>query len=325
MTSRNQAIWGETGQKLINDAKILITGLSITGIEAIKTAAMLGIGTIYLVGDEQGSGFFLEQAMNPAKKQGKQLEKIVNDLRFKSGDLNTTVNVEAVEESYLNNDRLIKQLNPDAIFDFTQDLSSQLQSIEYGIQLSAEKPVEVFLGGCNAQDFTLTHYSPSENDDAEDIADEKEIDRYEGKDQDVTTSHILSSIAIEFFRKRLFNRHKEIISASQKDIKKPHKERGPFRDTLKYSIKHPQASQNIKQQHTNCLRTSMTQEDFSIGCHDAAENLITTLNLDDLPNINTSLEGKTFLVCGCGAIGNPVADMLVRKGAAKIDFMDFDK
>lgn len=326
MTSRNQALYGKVGQELLYESKILINGLKNAGIETIKTAAMLGIGKIYIIDDERSQDIFIDQPIISEKSKAKQIEAIVNELKFRCGNTREFVHVEAFENSYFNNTELIQKINPDAIFDFTNDLSAQYQSIKYGIILSKNKQIDLFLGGCDNQDLQLVHYSANKHDDPKDIADEKEIDRYNDKKQGIITSHILSSMAIEFFKQVLFKRNKELfLKTPREDRKEPYKERGNFETSIAYSIKYPDLVHKIKFNKNNVNNIILDKDEFTIEELDCFGNSVNEFHLDDLNDQNTSLEGKTALVCGCGAIGNPLADMLVKKGAKKIDFIDYDR
>ena len=306
MTSRQEALWGRAGQELIYNSKILITGLTNAGVEAIKTAAMLGVGKIYLIDESKNKGFFLDNQLNENENTAVQLENIVNGLKFESGDTLETVKVEAFAEEFFNNEKLIENLKPDAIFDFTGDLSSQTQAIEYGISLAQEQAVDVFLGDCDGFAFTLNHYSANSEDVAEDIAIEKEIEDFEDEEQGVIMSHMLGSIAIEHFRKNLFIRNNDLLANAQEakeqeDERNSYQEAGEFKDSISYStLKHPSAYA-AKKKFKNSPQAKTELSEFDLN-----------------------LSGKKFLVCGCGAIGNPVADMLVRSGASRIDLIDYD-
>jgi len=290
-TSRQEARWGRAGQELILDSKILITGLGPAGIEALKTAAMLGVGTIYLVDNKSSEGFFLDQQLNSTEKRVKQLEKIVNNLEFQSGGTGKNVNVVAFEEDFINNSALIENLAPDAIFDFSNDPSSQSQSLEYGITLAETKPVEVFLGGCDANNMILNQYTPQEDDDLEDAEDDHILFTFEGKEQDISLSHIISSLAIESFRKELFLKNKEKL----KDAKN-------YRGDL---YEEPDSHFDSRLFYSTAAREDPDHADKTL-------------------DVRKAIAGKKFLVCGNGAIGNPVIDMLARYGAAQIDLIDYD-
>lgn len=290
MASRQEAQWGRVGQELLLDSKILITGLGPAGIETVKTAAMLGIGTIYLVDNEEREGFFLDNKIDKSQKTAKQLERIVNDLKFQSGDTGKSVRVIAFEEDFVNNISLIEDIKPDAIFDFTNDPSSQSQAMEYGIKLAEKMPIEVFIGSCNDDFLVLNQYTPKEDDDLEAAEDTHIMYDHAGKEQDLALSHLLSGLAIESFRKKLFLKNTEKLKDAKNHKGDPYIEVNlDFNLSLFYSI----ASRDKRSDNGN-------------------------LKLKDV------LAGKKFLLCGAGAIGNPVADLLVRYGAGRVDCIDFD-
>lgn len=291
MSSRQEAQWGRVGQELILNSKILVTGLGPAGIETVKTAAMLGVGTIYLMDNETREGFFLDHKIDDSRNTAKQLENIVNELKFESGDTGRSVKVIAFEEDFINNTGLIEDIKPDAIFDFTNNPSSQSQALEYGIKLAETKPVEVFIGSCDNDFLVLNQYTPQEDDDIE-IAEDNHITYdHAGKEQDLALSHLLSGMAIESFRKKLFLKNKELLKNAINYKGEQYIEVDvDFNPSLFYSV----ASRDSR---------------------DTGQPL-------DLTGI---IAGKKFLLCGAGAIGNPMADLLVRYGAGRVDCIDFDR
>ena len=286
MTSRQQKAYGQEGQEMISNSKIAIVGLENAGIETLKTAAMLGIGTIYLIDKTECDAIFLDKKISASEKKAKQLEKIVNEIGFKCGDLGKKVKVIAHEKKFINNFMLIEKLMPDAIFDFTNNLSSQKQAVLYGIQLAKKKEIEIFLGSCGKTEFELSLYLPKHNDDADNILNEKKIGKFNEKYQDLTLSHMLSSIAIEYFRKKLFIKNKEKLGKDAIDESKYN----ILDNYLFYSL---------------ATRNKREKNDLNINMHQ-------------------DFAGKSFLLCGCGAIANPLADMLVKYGARRIDCLDYD-
>lgn len=285
MSSRQQKAYGEEGQKLLCNSKIAIVGLENAGMETLKTAAMLGIGTIYLIDKSKKDAIFLDKKINAAERKAKQLEKIINDIGFKCGDLGKTVNIVAYEKKFIKNSMLIEKLMPDAIFDFTNNPSSQKQAVLYGIQFAKKKKIEIYIGCCNNKETELKPYFPNPEDNADYIMKNIKIPGL-SENQDLALSHLLSGIAIEYFRKNLFIKNKDklgkiAISESKHKI---------IEDHLFYSL----ATRNAREKTD--LKINM-QEDFA---------------------------GKKFLLCGCGAIANPLADMLVKYKAGRIDCIDYD-
>ena len=293
MASRQEAKWGKEGQELICNSTIAIVGLENAGLETLKTAAMLGIGNIYLIDKSKQDDVFLDKKIDGKKRKAKQLEKIVNAIGFQSGDRERKVKVIAHEKKFIGNYAFIENLKPlpDAIFDFTNKVSSQKQAVSYGIHFANKKTIEIFLGCCDNNDLQITHYVPKAGDNVDSVINDVKITNYGSKEQDIVLSHILSGLAIEFFRKELFLKNPDKL-ANARDInnEKYVEYSGRFNDWLFYSLE----SRNKKEK--------------------------TVRNID----MKKDFIEKSFLLCGCGAIGNPLAEMLAKLGAGRIDCLDYD-
>jgi hypothetical protein len=290
MTSRNTLVWGEEGQNLIRNSRIAIIGLDNIGLEVLKSAAMLGVsssgnepseGHIYIADDkERVDSFFLDIPLKSKEPRAEYLEEI-----FKSDIFQKAFKQPQVSSLGCNNpgirEDLIKSVLPlDAIIAATNDPGTQYQAVKIGKELS----IDTFIAGCNRRDMEFKQYFPAEEtSNIQVLAMKKRISQYNNLDQGIILSTMISGLILEAVKKKKFMKNKGVFVGKPYEIILNSDD--PFEKDIIYSLN----TRHIKEKEPGNIE------------------------------IEGNFHEKSFLICGCGAIGNPVAEMLARLGAKRID------
>lgn len=296
---RQKRLWGEEGQSLIENSKIVICGSGNIAKETLKNAAILGIRNIYLISDSESYGFdnFLDQKI----KNGYFATEI-SDIVTKT--LNHSANIQGIESK--TQEAILNELGRiDAIIDTTNDPLSQKINYSY----SLDKGISYFSGASDDYRGQITQYIPTHEHDMRYF--EKIIHEFKDARQGVAISNLIGANLIEQFRNDLFYKNRELfkkVIISRRD------------GSLKTHTGEYTTYYNLLLKRDKRLKNDFK---YSLFYEDPDQfNLLKNVNKDQL---NKILKSKKALILGCGSIGNYASNILAELKLANIDVVDIDR
>jgi molybdopterin/thiamine biosynthesis adenylyltransferase len=298
---RQRRLWGDVGQRVLSDARLVIVGADRLGAECAKTASLLGVGNICIIDNSEARGEkFLDQKMEGPR--AKSLEHLIP--KFLNKDCNVLGIRAPVSKAWIRSFGDV-----DGVIDTTNSTSSQYLCYEFcrSTQHFANKEAAFFAGAADAVQGKISYYAPGKQFEHMPERYSICIPGFEANRQGIIISNILSGVLIEEFRKWLFLQHAD-------EFKKVHIGK---RDGTIFNKK----GERLTYYKQYLESTKMLEKDFEYSINGFYERKV--IEKDHLAS-ERGLEGRRILVLGCGAIGTSLCDMLARLNPGKVDVVDMD-
>ncbi len=293
---RQHRLWGEAGQGLLADSRLVIVGADRLAVECAKTAAILGVGNICIIGKSKSRGEkFLDIPIDgPAVKALEQLIPL---------HLNTECSVAGFDAPI---SRTLFNLcgSADAVIDASN--SPESQALCYDLCNDLHIPV-LLTGVADSIQGAMSYYAPMNLQRYDESMFKVCLPGFEGLSQGTIISNILAGMLVEEYRKSLFLRHSRRFQNVR--IALPGGEiRNKEGEYITYLNKFLEG-------------TKMLQKDLEYSINGHTDRKIVPESHSETEN---GLEESRILLLGFGAIGNTLADIVARLGPAHIDIVDID-
>ena len=289
--SRHQIIWGEEGQKTLEDAVLLILGSDKLAIDVSMSAAMLGVGTIYIMGEKkQDNAMFLDMHFDYSTTLATQLppmlEKLMQPVKMKKKYLG--IPLKPTLRNLRNFKKNVKKI--DGIISTTNNTAEQTEIIRF---IEENETLYYLAGVCSETEIKIYGINPK-------LEKPKTLE-VEGKQSFLTTG-IISGVLVEEFRKQLFYKNKDV-----------------FRK-LKYDKQLGQI--NILQPERNT--SSYFEKVISEGKMTLDKEITLNFIREGKKPWEGNFRNKKILLVGAGALGNFYSIIMSKLKIARLDVVDFD-
>lgn len=189
--SRQTEIWGDRGQRILHDTKVVVVGEGLLSEQILGGMAGLGIGDILCM-DPSKSHSNKKSFLNPERKGKFSIREKVETLER----INPYINIKSVTTPFLESMLSYENFYPNVIVDATNNPESKRRVLDYVFK----HPEVSFISGCsNFQKAAIVRYLPKRgNSDEvlrlEDICRPNHI-------QGIIPSGIAAGIMLEELRK----------------------------------------------------------------------------------------------------------------------------